>query len=189
MRHPVLRRVEPAEGVGVGPLGLMEAEVAGPHVVEVELESGSPAGIDLGAVVEGRSDLEGAEGLERKTQSRAEEAGLPVCHVEVVEVQQLVEHVSYAFSRGSENDQTIKHMHPTCSVCLLLDSFNSPGLLNDIIDELGGLLVLEVSFTNARLGEQLQQIRVNVIGVPSNMRHMPGREESRNKQTATHEYL
>lgn len=60
---PVLRRVAPAEGVGAGPPDLMEAEVAGLHVLEVDWGSGPHAAVDLVGVAEGRSDLEGAEGL------------------------------------------------------------------------------------------------------------------------------
>lgn len=60
----------------------------------------------------------------------------------------------------------------TCSVHLPFDRLHASRLLDDIIDELRGLFIPHLSFTDASLGEQLPQVRVNVIGIPADMRNM-----------------
>lgn len=60
----------------------------------------------------------------------------------------------------------------TGSVHLPLHRLHASRLLDDIIDELGGLFILHLVFTNSSLGEQLPQIRVEVVGIPADMTNM-----------------
>lgn len=57
-------------------------------------------------------------------------------------------------------------------VQLPFDRLHASRLLDDIIDELGGLFILQLIFTDSGFGEQLPQIRVNVVGIPADMTNM-----------------
>lgn len=81
------KRNEKVEAVVEGRLGLLEVGVARLHVVEEAGGTGALAVTGQGWEAGGQSGLVGVEGLE---QSPAEEAGVPVGQVEVVEVQQLL---------------------------------------------------------------------------------------------------
>lgn len=63
----------------------------------------------------------------------------------------------------------------TSSVDLPLDRLHAPWLLDDVVDELRGLLVPHLSFTDAGLGQQLPQVGVQVVGIPADVTDMPGR--------------
>ena len=73
-------------------------------------------------------------------------------------------------------------MSLTSSVQLPLDRLHASGLLDDIIDELGGLFILHLFFTDAGLGEQLPQVRVKVVWIPADVSNMSDRKET--KETA-----
>lgn len=73
-----------------GRLVLLEAGVARLHVAEEAGGTGALAVIGQGWEAGGQSGLVGVEGLEQRDRSPAAEAGVPVCQVEVVEVQQLL---------------------------------------------------------------------------------------------------
>lgn len=73
-----------------GRLGLMEVGVARLHVLEEAGGTGVLAVTGQGLEAGGQSGLVGVEGLEQRDWSPAEEAGVPVCQVEVAEVQQLL---------------------------------------------------------------------------------------------------
>lgn len=59
-----------------------------------------------------------------------------------------------------------------------------------MLDELGGLLILQLSLTDPSTGQQLLQVRVQVIGIPAHMTHV-SEEERREKERNIHlsEYL
>lgn len=80
----------PVAAVVEGRLGLLEAGVARLHVVEEAGGTGVLAVVGQGWEAGGQSGLVGVEGLEQRDWSPAAEAGVPVCQVEVVEVQHLL---------------------------------------------------------------------------------------------------
>lgn len=51
------------------------------------------------------------------------------------------------------------------SVHLPFHSLHASSLLDDIVDELGGMLIPHLIFANSSLGEQLPQVRIQVVGV------------------------
>lgn len=55
------------------------------------------------------------------------------------------------------------------SVHLPLHGLHAPRLLDDVVDELGGFLVPHLIFADSSLGQQLPQVRVDVVGVPADM--------------------
>lgn len=57
-------------------------------------------------------------------------------------------------------------------VHLPFDRLHSTRLLDDIIDELRGLFIPHLSFSNPSLGEQLTQVRVKIVGIPTNVSDM-----------------
>lgn len=61
---------------------------------------------------------------------------------------------------------------PASSVHLPFDRLHASRLLDDFIDELGGLFIVHLIFTDPSFGEQLPQIRVNVVGIPADMTNM-----------------
>lgn len=60
----------------------------------------------------------------------------------------------------------------TTSVRLPFDGLHASRLLDDVVDELGRLLVPHLVFTDPGLGEQLPQIRVDVVGIPADVTDM-----------------
>lgn len=72
-----------------GRLGLLEVGVARFHVMEAAGGKGVLAVVGLGWEAGGQSGLVGVEGSEQNDWSLEEEAGVPVCQAEVVEVQLL----------------------------------------------------------------------------------------------------
>lgn len=72
-----------------GPLGLLEVGVEHLHVTEAAGGTEVLAVIGLGWEAEGQSGFVGVEGSEQRDWSLEEEAGVPVCQVEVGEVQLL----------------------------------------------------------------------------------------------------
>lgn len=62
----------------------------------------------------------------------------------------------------------------TSPVHLPLDRLHAPGLLDDVIDELRGLLVPHLIFGDAGLRQQLRQVGVQVVGIPADVSDMPG---------------
>lgn len=65
---------------------------------------------------------------------------------------------------------------------LPFDCLHASGLLDDIIDELGGLFILQLIFTDPGLGEQVPQIRVQVVEIKAHMTNMPDRKETIRRQ-------
>lgn len=55
------------------------------------------------------------------------------------------------------------------SVHLPLHSLHSSRLLDDVVDELRGFLIPHLIFADPSLGQQLPQVRVQVVGVPADM--------------------
>ena len=69
---------------------------------------------------------------------------------------------------------------------LPLDGLQASGLLDHVVDELRRLLVPHLSLTDPSLGEQLGQVRVQVVGIPPDVRDVPDRkEEDRGTQLDT----
>lgn len=62
----------------------------------------------------------------------------------------------------------------TSPVHLPLDRLHAPGLLDDVVDELRGLLVPHLIFADAGLRQQLPQVGVQVVGIPADVTDMPG---------------
>ena len=69
-------------------------------------------------------------------------------------------------------------MSQTCFVHLPLDRLHASGLLDDVIDELGRLLIPHLSLTDPGLGEQAQQVGVDVVGIPADVGDMSEEEET-----------
>lgn len=69
-------------------------------------------------------------------------------------------------------------MNPT-SVRQPPDLLHASRLLDDIKKVLGSLLILQLVFTDPSLGEQIQQVRVKVVGIPADMTHMPDGKETK----------
>lgn len=61
---------------------------------------------------------------------------------------------------------------PSSPVHLPLDRLHAPGLLDDVIDELRGLLVPHLIFADAGLRQQLPQVGVQVVGIPADVTDM-----------------
>lgn len=69
-------------------------------------------------------------------------------------------------------------MSLTCFVHLPLDRLHASGLLDDVVDELGRLFIPHLSLADPGLGEQAQQVGVNVVGIPADVGDMSEGEET-----------
>lgn len=58
----------------------------------------------------------------------------------------------------------------TTAVHLPLDGLHASGALDDVVDELGGLLVPHLSLADSSFGQQLPQVRVQVVWIPAHVR-------------------
>lgn len=65
----------------------------------------------------------------------------------------------------------------TSSVHLPFDRLHASRLLDDIIDELGGLFIPHLSFTDPSLRQQLPQVGVQVVEIKADVRNVPDRQE------------
>lgn len=64
------------------------------------------------------------------------------------------------------------------SVDLPLHGLHPPRLLDDVVDELGRLLVPHLGLADPGLGQQLPQVGVKVVEVEAHVRDVPGGEEA-----------
>lgn len=55
-------------------------------------------------------------------------------------------------------------------VDLPFHSLHASRLLDDVVDELGGFLIPHLVFADSSLGQQVPQVRVQVVGVKADMR-------------------
>lgn len=69
-------------------------------------------------------------------------------------------------------------MSLTCFVHLPLDRLHASGLLDDVVDELGRLFIPHLSLADPGLGEQAQQVGVDVVGIPADVGDMSEGEET-----------
>lgn len=60
----------------------------------------------------------------------------------------------------------------SCFVHLPLDRLHASGLLDDVVDELGRLFIPHLSLADPGLGEQAQQVGVDVVGIPADVGDM-----------------
>lgn len=68
------------------------------------------------------------------------------------------------------------------SVHLPFHSLHASRLLDDVVDELGGFLIPHLIFANASLGQQLPQVRVQVVGVKADMRDVSDGKKKKKKR-------
>lgn len=78
----------------------------------------------------------------------------------------------------NEEEQDGASVSLTCSVHLPLDRLHASGLLDDVVDELGRLFIPHLSLTDPGLGEQAQQVGVDVVGIPADVGDVSEEEET-----------